>query len=86
MYKIRLSNGTEYNVRFCGARGDLLTMSVLSEADFLTVAQTIGDNSQTVLFLFDSSQQELVGYTELVLVNNINPGEYLVTLRKGAGA
>ena len=82
MYKIRLNNGTEYPVRFCGARGDLLTMSVLSEADFLTVAQTIGGNSQTVLFLFDSSQQVLEGYTELVLVNNINPGEYLITLKK----
>ena len=82
MYKIRLNNGSEYPVRFCGARGDLLTMSVLSEADFLTVAQTIGGNSQTVLFLFDSSQQVLEGYTELVLVNNINPGEYLITLKK----
>lgn len=84
MYKIRLNNGTEYNVRFCGTRGDLLTMSVLSEADFLTVAQAIGDNSQTILFLFDNSQQELNGYTELLMVNNINPGEYLVTLRKAA--
>ena len=82
MYKIRLNNGAEYNVRFCGARGDLLTMSVLSEADFLTVAQAIGDNSQTILFLFDSSQQELIGYTELLMVNNINPGEYLITLKK----
>lgn len=86
MYKIRLSNGAEYNVRFCGARGDLLTMSVLSEADFLTVAQTIGGNSQMIVFLFDNSQQELEGYTELVLVNNINPGEYLVTLRKAVNA
>ena len=82
MYRIRLTNSTEYPVRFCGARGDLLTMNVLSDEDFLTIAQTIGENAQTVVFLFDNSQQVLEGYTELVMINHNAPGEFLITLKK----
>ena len=82
MYKIRLNDGTEYPVRFCSARGDTLTTSILTEQDFLTIAQTFTDNTQAVAFLYDSTEEDYEGYTELTMINNTTAGEYSIMLKK----
>lgn len=82
MYKIRLNDGTEYPVRFCSARGGLLTMEILSDIDFLSVAHLFTYQVQTVTFLYDSSQEVFEGYTELIMINGSTPGAYTITLRK----
>ena len=86
MYKIRLSNGEEYPARFCSARGGLLTMSIQTDRSFLAVAHSFADYSQTVIFIYDSTQETFEGYTELVMINGIEAGEYLITLRQEANS
>lgn len=82
MYKIRLDDGTEYPVRFCSARGDTLTASILTGQSFLTVAQTFTDNTHTVAFIYDSTEEDFAGYTELVMINGTTAGEYSIMLKK----
>ena len=82
MYKIRLSDGAEYPVRFCSARGGLLTMVILTADSFLDVAEVFTEQAASVTFLYDSSQEVFEGYTELVMINGSTPGAYTVTLRK----
>lgn len=84
MYKIRLSNGEEYPARFCSARSGLLTMSIQTDRSFLAVAHSFADNSQTVTFIYDSTEETFEGYTELVMINGSTAGEYLITLRQEA--
>ena len=82
MYRIRLTNGTEYPVRFCGARGGLLTMEILTADSFLTVAEVFTEQAASVTFLYDSTQEVFEGYTELVMMNGSTSGAYTITLRK----
>ncbi len=84
MYKIRLTDGEEFNARFCSARGGLLTMGIQSDRSFLAVAHSFTDYSQTVTFIYDSTEETFEGYTELVMINGSTAGEYLITLRQEA--
>lgn len=86
MYKIRLSNGEEYPARFCSARGGLLTMGIETDRSFLAVAHSFTDYTQTVTFLYDSTQETFEGYTELTMINGSTVGEYLITLRQEANS
>lgn len=83
MYKIRLNDGTEFPVRFCSARGGLLTMCILSDDSFLSIAQIFTEQSQTITFLYDNSQDVFEGFTDLIMINGNVYGEYSITLRKG---
>lgn len=84
MYRIRLSDGTEFPARFCSARGGLLTMGILSNGDLLSVAQAFTGNSAAITFLYDESQDVFNGYTDLIMINGSTVGEYQLTLRKGS--
>lgn len=83
MYRIRLSDGTEYPARFCAARGNLLTMSIETGSSFLALAHAFSDYADPVVFLYDSTEQVFEGFSELVMINGSTRGEYLITLRKG---
>ena len=82
MYRIKLNDGAEYPVRFCSARGGLLTMEILTADSFLDVAQVFTEQAASVTFLYDSSQEVFEGYTELIMINGSTPGAYTITLRK----
>lgn len=82
MYKIRLTDGEEFNARFCSARGGLLTMGIQSDRSFLAIANAFTDHAGTVSFLYDSTEETFEGYTDLIMINGATPGEYSITLRK----
>lgn len=83
MYLLRLNDGTELSCRFCSGR-ELLTMSVLSELGFLEIAEIFADpaRTQTVTFFYGEMQDVYSGYTDLVMINRADPGEYLISLRR----
>lgn len=82
MYKIRLNNGAEFQALYCSARSGLLTMSIISSGSFLSVAQVFSEQSQSVTFIYDTTEERFIGYTRLILVNDLGDGEFQVSLRK----
>lgn len=82
MYTIRLNNGAEFQALYCSARSGLLTMSIISSGDFLSVARAFSESAQSVTFIYDNTEERFIGYTRLVLVNDLGDGEYQVSLRK----
>ena len=82
-YKIRLTDGNEYNVRLCAARNGMLVTTIQSYESFMTVANNFAGNTQTVVFCYDSTEDVFTGYTELVSINGTITGEYTITLRQG---
>lgn len=84
MYRIRLTDGTEFPTRFASARDGLLTSCIISDVDIADVAATFKGNTQTVTFIYDSSQEAYTGYDKLVLIDGTRAGEYTIALRKEA--
>lgn len=83
MYTIRLSNGTEYPADYCAARSGFLTMQIHSTDTLLEIAQTLTGNTDTVTFDWHNGEDTFCGYTVLVMVNCIEDGKYIITLKQG---
>lgn len=81
-YRIRLNDGTEYNVRLCAARNGMLVTTIQSYEGFMTVANNFNGNTQTVTFCYDSTEDVFTDYTELVSINGTITGEYTITLKQ----
>lgn len=81
MYRIKLSDGTtEYPARWCSARGGLLTMCILSAEQLVSIAEAFTNNTGTVTFIYDSTEETFEGFTRLIVINGSTPGEYTITL------
>ena len=85
MYQLRLNDGTVLNCNFCSG-SSALVMSIASEAGFLEIAEMFTDPAltRTVTFIYGEMQDVYTGYTDLVMINHSNPGEYLISLKKEA--
>lgn len=83
-YKIRLTDGTEYNARFCAARGDLLTMAFQSFESFLAVTTTFNGNTESVTYAYDSTEDTYTGYTDIAMIQHSAADEFTVILRRAA--
>ena len=85
MYQLRLNDGTVLACNFCSGSAALV-MSIASELSFLEIAEIFADPAltQTMTFIYGEMQDVYSGYTTLVMINNANPGEYLISLKKEA--
>ena len=84
MYKIRLTDGTEYNARFCAARDDLLTMAFQSFEGLVTVANVFNGNTESVTYAYDSTEDTFTGYTDIAMIQHSAADEFTVILRRAA--
>lgn len=84
MYKIRLNDGTEYHARYCSeGNGEFITR-IETDASFVDVTLKFAsaENTKTMLFLYDSTEQAYEGYTELESVTVATNGDYIIMLGK----
>lgn len=81
MYRIIINHGLQFPAGFCAAVNGLLTMSIKTDLDFLSVAQAFSA-VQTISFAYDNTEDAFDGYTALVMVNKSADDEYLITLKK----
>lgn len=84
MYKIRLNDGTEFPARWCGAAGDVLTASVMTEQSFVDIAEIFAnaEKNRAIAFLYGEMETDYEGFTKLILINGSTAGEYIISLRK----
>ena len=84
MYRLILSDGTEFNARFCSAIDGILTLSIFSENDFAYIAEQFLDSEKTarITFRYGTSQDVFDDYTDLRLINHATNGEYIISLKK----
>lgn len=82
MYKIRLHDGTEFQARFCSARGGILTAGITTDASFLTVATYFCEHAQSITFSYDGEEERFTGYTRVLTINGVTAGEYQIMLAK----
>lgn len=85
MRHIRLTDGTEYDVDLCGARGDMLMINVTSDASLLSLVATFSDPAKVerIEHWFDDTETDHIvynGYTTLSAVALSATGK-LLTLR-----
>lgn len=85
MYKVRLANGAEYPVHWCGGSGGSLSIA-LPEGELPTLAQVFGDPEATKVIEFVSDHNTTIydNYTRLVaLIDERWQGMYItITLRQ----
>ena len=86
MYKIRLNDGTEFSTQYCAELRDKLAIRLLSELDFMQIAQIFNDaeKTQTITYIYGSMQDVHEGYTLLRVVDASYDGEYIISLRRAA--
>ena len=86
MYQVRLSDGSLYDVRWCGKSGGALTIA-MDDGNMIELAQAFGDPEKTarVEFVYDNAVTVYDGYTELVaLIDGRWQGmDITITLRQG---
>ena len=84
MYRLTLNDGTAFDSIFCAARGNVLTLSIMTALSFLDVTALFGDpaKSGTIIFTYGEMQDVHEGFTDLFMVNGATAGQYLISLRK----
>ena len=85
MYRIRLSNGTEYPVKFCATSGGIFTARLVTNESFLSIATEFSNelNTQTIEYLYDSTTDTFCGYTVLQSISITDSGDTIVILKAG---
>lgn len=68
MYKIKLSDGTEYEVNWCGVDNNILVISFEGDDTLTNYAAVFGDTNKTrvIEYLYDSSSRLFDNYTYLI--------------------
>ena len=85
MYKIRLTDGAEFDAVYCSAKNGLLTMRIIGNQTFIEIAETFADadKTRTVYFDYDNTEDTFCGYTDLIVINGSVSGEYVINLKSG---
>ena len=84
MYELILNDGTRLPALFCSARYGVLTAGVESDLSFPAFVQLFADSAKTgvITFVYGEMRDVFEDYTILFMVNGVNPGEYILSLKK----
>lgn len=89
MYKIRLKDGIEYGVYWCGAADGVLNAAIVSDGTMSELAAVFDytDNTAHIEYEYDGSVNVYDGYTKLITImdRREQSGELIISLKKTSG-
>ena len=89
MYKIRLKDGIEYGVYWCGAADGVLNAAIVSDGTMGELAAVFdaSENTERIEYEYDGSVNVYEGYTRLISImdRREQSGELMISLKKTGG-